>query len=299
MKEHQHQQNQQHHLACFWEHVESIIDKALIEDRISQDVTTNALIPDHLEGKVAIKAKDEGVLAGVEIAKAVFMHVDPTLLIDVHITDGHRVKKGDVVATISGEIVSILKAERPALNFLCHLSGIATDTSKYVEAVKGTKAQITDTRKTTPGLRPFEKYAVRMGGGHSHREHLGDWILIKDNHLAALRCLGLGIKDAVERARSSSPAGETTKVEVEVSNFDQAVEALEAGADIVMLDNMSIAEMKRVMKIDHGRALIEASGGMNLDNVRSVAELGVDLISIGALTHSSKALDLSLKLATC
>ncbi|MFA5367323.1 MAG: carboxylating nicotinate-nucleotide diphosphorylase [Dehalococcoidia bacterium] len=287
------------HLICFWEHVESIVDKALIEDRISHDVTTDALIPDHLEGKVAIVAKAEGVLAGVEIAKAVFMHVDPTLLVEVHITDGHRVKKGDVVATITGEIVSILKAERPALNFLCHLSGIATDTSKYVDAVKGTNARITDTRKTTPGLRPFEKYAVRMGGGQSHREHLGDWILIKDNHLAALRCLGLGIRDAIEKARNGSPAGETTKVEVEVNSFDQAVEAIGAGADIVMLDNMSIAQMKRVMEINRGRTLIEASGGMNLDNVRSVAELGVDLISIGALTHSSKALDLSLKIVIC
>jgi nicotinate-nucleotide pyrophosphorylase (carboxylating) len=293
MKEHQ------HNLVCFWEHVESLVDKALIEDRISQDVTTDALIPDHLEGNVAIVAKAEGVLAGVEIAKAVFMHVDPTLQVDVHITDGHRVKKGDVVATVSGEIVSILKAERPALNFLCHLSGIATDTSRYVEAVKGTKARITDTRKTTPGLRPFEKYAVRIGGGHSHREHLGDWILIKDNHLAALRCLGLGLRDAIEKARNGSPAGETTKVEVEVNSVDQAVEALEAGADIVMLDNMPVAEMKRVMKIDRRHALIEASGGINLDNVRSVAEVGVDLISIGALTHSSKALDLSLKLVTC
>jgi len=287
------------HLICFWEHVESIVDKSLIEDRISHDVTTDALIPDHLEGKAAIIAKAEGILAGVEISKAVFMHVDPTLLVEVHITDGHRVKKGDVVATISGEIVSILKAERPALNFLCHLSGIATYTAKFVEAVKGTKAHITDTRKTTPGLRPFEKYAVRIGGGQSHREHLGDWILIKDNHLAALRSLGLGISDAIERARSSSPAGETTKVEVEVGTYDQAVEALEAGADIVMLDNMSISQMKRVMKLDRGPALIEASGGMNLDNIRSVAELGVDLISIGALTHSSKALDLSLKLMTC
>ena len=289
----------ENHLISFWEHVESIIDKALIEDHISQDVTTEALIPDHLMGKVAIVAKAEGILAGVEVAKAVFMHVDPTLFVEVHITDGHRVKKGDVVATVVGDIASILKAERPALNFLCHLSGIATDTSKYVEAVKGTKAKITDTRKTTPGLRPFEKYAVRMGGGHSHREHLGDWVLIKDNHLAALRCLGLDIRDAIERARQGSPAGETTKVEVEANSFDQAVEALEAGADIVMLDNMSIAEMKRVMKIDHRRALIEASGGMNLDNVRSVAKIGVDLISIGALTHSSKALDLSLKLVTC
>jgi len=293
MKEHQ------QHLVCFWEHVESIVDTALIEDHISQDVTTDTLIPDHLEGKVAIMAKADGILAGVEIAKAVFMHVDPTLLVEVHITDGHRVKKEDVVATISGEIVSILKAERPALNFLCHLSGIATDTSRYVEAVKGTKAHITDTRKTTPGLRPFEKYAVRMGGGHSHREHLGDWILIKDNHLAALRSLGLGIRDAIERARNGSPAGETTKVEVEVNTFDQAVEALKAGADIVMLDNMPIAEMKRVMKLDRGHALIEASGGINLDNIRSVAEVGVDLISIGALTHSSRALDLNLKLVTC
>jgi nicotinate-nucleotide pyrophosphorylase (carboxylating) len=288
----------QHHLIRFWEHVDNIVDKALIEDHSCHDVTTDALIPDHLEGKAQIIAKAEGVVAGIEIAKAVFMHVDLTLMVEVHITDGCRVNKGDVVATVSGEIVSILKAERPALNFLCHLSGIATGTSRYVAKINGLKAHITDTRKTTPGLRPFEKYAVRMGGGHSHREHLGDWILIKDNHLEALRHLGLGISDAIERARNGSPAGEITKVEVEVSNFDEAAEALQAGADIVMLDNMPLSEMKRVMKLDRGKALIEASGGINLDNVRSVAETGIDLISIGALTHSSKALDFSLKLVS-
>ena len=287
------------HLACFWEHVGNIIDQALVEDHVSADVTTQALIPDHFEGKVDIIARADGVLAGVEVAKSVFMHVDPTLIVDVHIADGNRVKKGDVVATISGELVSILKAERPALNFLCHLSGIATETAKFVEAVSGLKTKITDTRKTTPGLRPFEKHAVRMGGGQSHREHLGDWVLIKDNHLAALRCLGLGIGDAVKRARDGSFTGDIAKVEVEVESVDQAMEAVVAGADIIMLDNMSLEDMKRAVEICEGKAIIEASGGITIDNVRAVAETGVDLISVGALTHSAKALDMSLKLAIC
>ena len=191
-------------LASFWEHVDGIIDQALVEDHTAGDVTTRALIPEHLAGKAIIIAKGDGVLAGIEVAKAVFMHVDPTLLFEVHIVDGSRVKRGDVVATLSGEVVSILKAERPALNFLCHLSGIATETSKYVEEVKGLNVRILDTRKTTPGQRPFEKHAVRMGGGQSHREHLGEWILIKNNHLAALRSLGLGIRDAVRRGREGS-----------------------------------------------------------------------------------------------
>lgn len=287
------------HLACFWEHVGNIIDQALVEDHVSADVTTQALIPDHFKGAVVIRAKAEGVLAGVEIAKAVFMHVDPTLTVGVHITDGNRVKKGDIVATISGELVSILQAERPALNFLCRLSGIATQTAKYVQAVQGLKTKITDTRKTTPGLRPFEKYAVRVGGGQSHREHLGDWILIKDNHLMALSCLGFGIKDAVKRAREGSPSGDITRIEIEVESVEQAREALEAGADIIMLDNMSLEDMKRAVEICEGKAIIEASGGITIKNVRAVAETGVDLISVGALTHSAKSLDMSLKLAIC
>jgi len=232
------------------------------------------------------------VLAGVEVAKAVFLHVDPSLRVEVRIQDGAKVRKGDVVAIIQGRVASILKAERVALNFLTRLSGIASETARYVEAIKGLKARITDTRKTTPGIRLLEKYAVRVGGGRSHRQHLGDGILIKDNHLAALRSLGLGLKEAIERARQSS----TLKIEVEVESIDGARQALEAGADIIMLDNMAIEDMRQVVEIARGGALIEASGGITLDNVRSVAESGVDLISVGAITHSAKALDLSLEL---
>jgi nicotinate-nucleotide pyrophosphorylase (carboxylating) len=283
-------------LANFWEHVDGIIDQALIEDHVADDVTTRSLIPEHFEGKAVIIAKGDGVLAGIEVAKAVFMHVDPTLLFEVHVFDGSRVKRGEVVATLSGEIVSILKAERPALNFLCHLSGIATETSKYVEEVKGLNVSILDTRKTTPGLRPFEKHAVRMGGGQSHREHLGHWILIKNNHLKALRSLGLGISDAVKRGREGSFNRDVTRVEIEVESADAAREALEAGADIIMLDNMSIDDMKRAVGLCKGKVMLEASGGINLSNVRAVAETGVDLISVGAITHSAKVLDMSLKL---
>jgi len=172
------------------------------------------------------------------------------------------------------------------------LSGIATEAARYVEATKGLKAQITDTRKTTPGIRVLEKYAVRVGGGVSHRQHLGDGVLIKDNHLAALRFLRLGLKQAVDKARLHS----TLKVEVEVGSVDEALEALDAGADIIMLDNMAIDDMRQVVKLAGGRALIEASGGITLENVRSVAEAGVDIISVGAITHSAKALDLSLEI---
>ena len=284
------------HLASFWGHVDGIIDQALVEDHTADDVTTLALIPEHFEGKAVIIAKGDGVLAGIEVAKAVFMHVDPTLLVEVHVFDGSRVKCGDVVATLSGEIVSILKGERPALNFLCHFSGIATETSRYVEAVKGLNVRILDTRKTTPGLRPFEKHAVRMGGGQSHREHLSGWILIKNNHLTALRSLGLGIKDAVKRGRESSFCGDVTRVEIEVESVDSALQALEAGADIIMLDNMSIDDMKRAVGLCKGKVPLEASGGINLSNVRAVAETGVDLISVGAITHSARILDISLKL---
>ncbi len=279
-------------LAYSWEQVEQAIDRALAEDLACGDVTTQALIPQDLEGRASILVKSDGVLAGVEVAQAVFGHVDPSLRVEVLIQDGAKVRKGDVVATIAGKVASILKAERTALNFLCRLSGIATETARYVAAVKGLKAQITDTRKTTPGMRQLEKYAVRVGGGKSHRLHLGDGILIKDNHLATLRSFGLGLKEAIERARQSS----TLKVEVEVGCVSGAEEALDAGADIIMLDNMAVGEMKKVFELARGRALIEASGGVTLENVRSVAETGVDLISVGAITHSAKALDLSLEL---
>ena len=281
-------------LASSWKQVEQIIDTALAEDLASGDITTQALIPPDLEGRASILGKRDGVLAGMEVARAVFQRVDPSLRVDVLFQDGAKIRAGDVVATIEGKIAGILKAERTALNFLCHLSGIATETARYVAAVKGLKAQITDTRKTTPGMRMLEKYAVRMGGGKSHRQHLGDWVLIKDNHLVALLSLGMGLKEAIERARQSS----SLKVEVEVGSVDEAEQALDAGADIIMLDNMAAGEIKQVVELSRGSALIEASGGITLANVRKVAEAGVDLISVGAITHSAKAMDLSLELET-
>jgi len=275
-----------------WDQVEDMVERVLAQDLDSGDVTTEAIIPPDLEGRASILIKEDGVLAGMAVVESVFRHVDPDLAVDVLKQDGSIVKKGDVAAVIEGKVASIVTAERTALNFLCHLSGIATETSRYVEAVQGLDVQITDTRKTTPGMRQLEKYAVRVGGGKSHREHLGDGILIKDNHLAAIRSFGLGLKDAVEMASRNA----TSNVEVEVTSIDEAKEALDAGADIIMLDNMPIAEMKKVVQFAKGRALIEASGGIRLNNVRQVAETGVDLISVGAITISSKALDVSLEL---
>ena len=275
-----------------WDMVEDIVERALAQDIESGDVTTEAVIPPKLEAKAHILVKEDGVLAGMLVAEAVFRHVDPELQLEVLKQDGARVKKGDVVARMEGKVASIVKAERTALNFLCHLSGIATETARYVDAVSGLETQITDTRKTTPGMRLLEKYAVRVGGGKSHRAHLGDGILIKDNHLAALLSFGVGLKEAVEQASQRS----TLNVEVEVTTVDEAKEALEAGADIIMLDNMSVADMKEVVQFAKGRALLEASGGITLKNVREVAEAGVDLISVGAITLSAKALDMSLEL---
>lgn len=279
-------------LAGSWKQVEQAIDRALAEDLSFGDVTTEALIPPEQKGRASIIARGEGVLAGVEVAKAVFLKVDPSMRFEASVEDGAKVRKKDVVAVIEGKVASILKGERVALNFLTRLSGIASETARYVEATKGLKVRITDTRKTTPGIRVLEKYAVRVGGGKSHRHHLGDGILIKDNHLAALRSLGVELKEAIEKARQRS----TLKIEVEVEIVEQAQVALEAGADVIMLDNMAIEDMRRVIELAQGRALIEASGGITLDNVRQVAEVGVDLISVGALTHSARSLDLSLEL---
>jgi len=279
-------------LAGSWKQVEQAIDRALAEDLSFGDVTTEALIPPEQQGRASIIARGEGVLAGVEVAKAVFLKVDPSMRFEASVQDGAKVQKKDVVAVIEGKVASILKGERVALNFLTRLSGIASETARYVEATKGLKVRITDTRKTTPGIRVLEKYAVRVGGGKSHRHHLGDGILIKDNHLAALRSLGVELKEAIEKARQRS----TLQIEVEVEIVEQAQVALEAGADVIMLDNMAIEDMRRVIELAQGRALIEASGGITLDNVRQVAEVGVDLISVGALTHSARSLDLSLEL---
>ena len=274
--------------------VDAIIERALAEDISHGDVTSELLIPPELQGKASILVKAKGILAGGAVARGVFLKVAPSLKVDVLIRDGERVKPGDIIATIAGRVASILKAERTALNFLQRLSGIASTTAQYVARTKGFNIRITDTRKTTPGLRLLEKYAVRMGGGKSHRFHLGDGILIKDNHLAALRALGMSLKDIVARAKQNAPKG--LEVEVEVSTMPEAVEAAEAGADIIMLDNMSPDEMRRIVGLIPSQVRTEASGGVTLANVRRVAMSGVNIISVGALTHSAKALDMSLEL---
>ncbi len=274
--------------------VGQIVSGALAEDLASGDVTTEALVSYSLKGKALILVKRDGVLAGTEVAKEVFWQVDPSLRFKALAKDGARVRKGQVVATVEGRVASILKAERTALNFLQHMSGIATETSRYVGTVSGTKAIITDTRKTLPGLRMLEKYAVRVGGGKNHRLNLADGILIKDNHLVSQRSRGVGLGESVKKARRRAPR--TIKIEVEVGSVQEAREALSAGADIIMLDNMKLDYVRRVVKLVKGKALLEASGGITLDNVRSVAETGVDLISIGALTHSARSLDISLEL---
>ncbi len=250
-------------------------------------------MPPDLLGKASILVKARGILAGGEIAKRVFLRVDPSLRVEVLIKDGAKVKPGDIAATISGKVVSILKAERTALNFLQRLSGIASQTAQYIAKARGLNVSITDTRKTTPGLRLLEKYAVSIGGGQNHRLHLGDGILIKDNHIAALRALGMSLKDIVTKTKQNARG---LKVEVEVGTAEEAVEAVEGGADIIMLDNMSPDEMRRVVSLLPGQVKIEASGGVTLANVRAVAKTGVNLISVGALTHSPKALDISLEL---
>ena len=277
-----------------WKRIEELVDRTLAEDLGWGDVTTEAIIPAELTGKASMVAKARGMLAGIEVARLVFCRVDPTVQFDIIIPEGSGIQPGDLIAKLEGKVASILKGERTALNFLQRLSGIATETSRYVEAIKGLDSRIVDTRKTTPGMRALEKYAVRVGGGHNHRLHLGDGVLIKDNHLAALRSQGLAMKDIISRARERAPFN--LKVEVEVRTAQEAVEAVEAGADIVMLDNMGLEEMRQAARLVKGRALLEASGGITLDNVRRVAETGVDLISVGALTHSTRSLDISLEM---
>ncbi|MBI2873377.1 MAG: carboxylating nicotinate-nucleotide diphosphorylase [Chloroflexi bacterium] len=271
-----------------------LIQRALAEDQAIADVTTAALVPPSVQGSATIKSKAEGVLAGIEVCLEVFRCVDPNLSCHALLADGATIHPGDSLATVRGRLDGILRAERTALNFLQRLSGIATETARYVMAVHGLRARIVDTRKTLPGFRHLDKYAVRMGGGHNHRLNLADGILVKDNHLAALAAAGLSLRQAVERAIQNAP--HTLKVEVEVESLDQVQEALEAGAHILLLDNMGLAEMRQAAEMCRGRAITEASGGVRLETVRAVAETGVDLISVGALTHSVRALDISLDL---
>ena len=271
----------------------AVIDRALDEDLASRDHTTR-LIPHDLTGRATLVAKEQGVLAGLSVAAAAFSRLDAAVETSPLLHDGSPLNPGDVIATVQGPVGGILSAERIALNFLQRMSGIATETAKYVRAVEGLNSRIIDTRKTVPGLRYLDKYAVRAGGGHNHRLNLADGVLIKDNHIAAARLDELSLADLVKRARESAP--HTLKIEVEVETVKQAEEALNAGADIVLLDNMRPEEMRRAVTLAKGRALTEASGGVTLENVREIAETGVDLISVGALTHSPKALDISLDL---
>jgi nicotinate-nucleotide pyrophosphorylase (carboxylating) len=274
--------------------VHQLIDLALSEYQTFSDPTTGLLVPAEVRGAGILRAKAAGALAGVDVALAVFNRVDPGLETEAVLPDGATLRPGMDIARIEGSAGSILRGERVALNFLQRMSGIATDTRRYVEAVRGCRARIVDTRKTVPGHRYLDKYAVRMGGGHNHRLNLADGILIKDNHIAALASQELGLGDVVRLALER--ASHTIKVEVEVESLDQLREALEAGAPVIMLDNMPVELMRQAVGIVAGRAVVEASGGITLDTVRAVAETGVDLISIGGLTHSVKALDISLDL---
>ena len=274
--------------------VDNVISMALAEDLGRGDITSNLLIPPKLQGTATILAKAKGILAGGIVAKEVFRHADPALTVEMLIKDGAEIKPGDIIGTVSGNVSRILRAERVVLNFLQRLSGIASQTALYVAQIRGLGVEIADTRKTSPGMRLLEKYAVRLGGGYNHRFDLSDAILIKDNHLVALRALGITLQDAVSKARQNAPPGVT--VEVEVTNADEVLAAAEVGADVIMLDNMTPDEMNYAVDIIGGRAEVEASGGVNLDNVRQAALARVNIISIGALTHSSKSLDISLEL---
>ena len=274
--------------------VRNLIDKALEEDQAFNDPTTSAIIPPDLNGLAVIRSKADGVLVGVQVSLEVFRRLDPQLQTEALLKDGAILSQGDPIARVEGRAGSILRGERTALNFLQRMSGIATETSRYVKAVQGLKAKIVDTRKTVPGLRYLDKYAVRAGGGMNHRLNLADGILVKDNHIAALRSQGSGLKETAKIAIERAP--HTIKVEVEVTNLEELQEALEAGTHIIMLDNMSLENMRRAVEMVNGKAVVEASGGINLETVRAVAETGVDFISVGGLTHSVKALDISVDL---
>ncbi len=275
-------------------YLDEFIGRSLAEDVGTGDITSAILIPPDLQGRAFLLVKARGIIAGIDIAKKVFLYVDPALRIDAHFADGSRVKPGDNVADITGSVTGILKAERTALNILQRLSGIATQTAKYVAKTRGMTVKVADTRKTTPGLRILEKYAVRVGGGFNHRMDLSDGVLIKDNHLAAQRALGKSLKDTIITAKHKAPAG--LPVEVEVTSVEEALLAAEAGADIIMLDNMGIEDMKRAVAALPPGIKTEGSGGITLANIGEVASTGVDIISVGALTHSPKALDISLEL---
>ncbi len=268
--------------------IKKAVREALKEDIGRGDVTTEILFPKKINTRAVIQAKQEGIIAGLQVVRTVFKQVDPRLRCRPAVRDGERVKPGAAIASLSGDGRSILMGERVALNFLQHLSGIATLTARFVKAAEGTQAKILDTRKTMPGLRMLEKYAVRIGGGRNHRMNLSERILIKDNHIALAGDLGKIVRLAKKKAGR-------LKVEVEVTDLSEIQEAVSGGAEIILLDNMTVSQLKQAVTQIKGRALIEASGGIHIGNVREIASTGVDFISIGALTHSAPALDFSLE----
>jgi len=273
-------------------YVEQVVRSALAEDIGSGDITTLATIPQGHESTAVMLAKQEGIVAGLEVAATVFRLLDKNIVFRSELQDGVRVSDGALLATVSGPTRAILTAERTALNFVQRMSGIATLTSRYIALVAHTGARILDTRKTSPGLRRLEKYAVSVGGGANHRFGLDDGILIKDNHVAVAG----GVAAAIKAAKSNAP--HTLRIEVEVDDLNQLREAIDAGADVVLLDNMPLEIIRKAVELTQRRVFLEASGGITLENIADVAETGVDMISIGALTHSAPALDISLDITT-
>ena len=268
---------------------DELIKSALREDISSEDVSTNAVMPYYQEGVVNLIAKQEGIICGLYVFKRVFELLDSNVRVEFYFKDGDRVKNKDLVATVTGDIRVLLSGERTALNYLQRMSGIATYTNEVAQLFEGSKTKLLDTRKTTPNMRIFQKYAVKVGGGHNHRYNLSDGVLLKDNHIGAAG----SIKKAVEMAKEYAPF--VRKIEVEVENLEMVKEAVEAGADIIMLDNMSVEMMKEAIDIIDGRAETECSGNVTKENVAKLTNIGVDYISSGALTHSAPILDLSLK----
>ena len=268
---------------------DKLIMQALSEDITSEDISTNAVMREYKKGEVELICKQDGIIAGLDVFKRVFELLDENTTIKFNAKDGDAVKNGDLIGVVAGDIRVLLSGERTALNFLQRMSGIATYTKEIASLLKGSKTKLLDTRKTTPNMRIFEKYAVRIGGGYNHRYNLSDGVLLKDNHINAAG----GVKEAIQMAKEYAPF--VRKIELEAENLDMVREAADAGADIIMLDNMSYDMMKEAIKIIDGRAETECSGNVTLENAPNLADLGVDYISSGALTHSAPILDLSLK----
>lgn len=268
---------------------DELILQALREDISSEDVTTNAVMPKAKKGEAQLICKQDGVLAGLSVFQRVFELLDETVLVEFHFSDGDKVKKGDLIGTVTGDIRAVLSGERTALNYLQRMSGIATYTNSISELLKGSKVKLLDTRKTTPNMRIFEKYSVKVGGGYNHRYNLSDGVLLKDNHIGAAG----GVKEAVLMAKEYAPF--VRKIEIECETVEMVQEAVEAGADIIMLDNMTVEEMEKAIAYVDGRAEIECSGNVTKENIERYISLGVDYISSGALTHSAPIMDISLK----